>query len=137
MDYETKDKLQQLSLFLSNLPKTILYADAAQTRYTFSLDDDKIEDMGPIRALNHELECVISQRHNGPISFKERGPGLEAIVDILESHLIEHLEETTQISPEFFSYSTTSHLYENMVIRRGVVRGNSGQGPAKSLDSRK
>ena len=90
MDYETKDKLQQLSLFLSNLPKTIPYADAAQTRYTFSLDDDKIEDMGPIGALNRELECVIGQRHNGPISFKERGPGLEAIVDIFESHLIEH-----------------------------------------------
>ena len=48
MDYETKDKLQQLSLILSNFPKTIPYADAAQTHYTFSLDDNKIKDMGPI-----------------------------------------------------------------------------------------
>ncbi|KAG1891160.1 hypothetical protein F4604DRAFT_1989120 [Suillus subluteus] len=46
--------------------------------------------MGPIGALNRELECVMGQRHNGPISFKERGPGLEAVVDVLESHLIEH-----------------------------------------------
>ncbi|KAG1889148.1 hypothetical protein F4604DRAFT_1546063, partial [Suillus subluteus] len=90
MDHETKGKLQQLSLFLSNLPQTIPYADAAQTHYRFFLDDEKIEDMGPIGALNRELECVMGQRHNGPISFKERGPGLEAVVDVLESHLIEH-----------------------------------------------
>ncbi|KAG1836631.1 hypothetical protein DFJ58DRAFT_817985, partial [Suillus subalutaceus] len=58
--------------------------------YRFFLDDEKIEDMGPIGALNRELECVMGQRHNGPILFKERGPGLEAVVDVLESHLIEH-----------------------------------------------
>ncbi|KAG1861226.1 hypothetical protein F4604DRAFT_1587950, partial [Suillus subluteus] len=89
-DYKTKDKLQQLSLFLSNLPQTIPYADTAQTHYRLFLDDEKIEDMGPIGALNRELECVMGQRHNGPILFKERGPGLEAAVDVLESHLIEH-----------------------------------------------
>ncbi|KAG1842963.1 hypothetical protein F4604DRAFT_1982247 [Suillus subluteus] len=75
MDYEIKDKLQQLSLFLSNHPQTIPYADAAQTHYHFFLYDEKIKDMGPIRALNCELECVMGQHHN---------------VDVLESHLIKH-----------------------------------------------
>ncbi|KAG2131337.1 hypothetical protein DEU56DRAFT_953870 [Suillus clintonianus] len=97
MDYDTQKKLQQLYLFLSNLPDTIPYADAGQTQYGFSLDDDRIEDMGPIGALNCALECVMGQCHNGPISFKERGPGLEAVVDILEAHLIEHHESPETI----------------------------------------
>ncbi|KIK33648.1 hypothetical protein CY34DRAFT_64194, partial [Suillus luteus UH-Slu-Lm8-n1] len=32
----------------------------------------------------------LGQRNNGPIIFKERGAGLEGVVDVLKSYLEEH-----------------------------------------------
>jgi hypothetical protein len=100
MESKTKEKLQLLSLFLRNLPETIPYADSAHTEYGFdffAVDDEKVEDMGPIGALNRELECRMGQRHKGPIVFKERGPGLEAVVDVLTGYLDEYRDSSETI----------------------------------------
>ncbi|KAG1878258.1 hypothetical protein F4604DRAFT_601672 [Suillus subluteus] len=38
---------------------------------------------GPIGALNRELEVRMGQRDRGPISFKERGPSINAVTNVL------------------------------------------------------
>jgi hypothetical protein len=100
MESKTKEKLQLLSLFLHNLSEAIPYADSARTEYGFdffAVDGEKVDDMdrhrhmGPIGALNRELECRMGQRHKGPIVlFKEHGSGLEAVVDVLTGYLDEY-----------------------------------------------
>jgi hypothetical protein len=95
MDCETKNKLQLLSLYLQNLPKTIPLADPSSPQYGFDffiLDDENIEDYGPIGALNRELELRMGQRDKGPVSFKERGPSLNAVTDVLGGFLDQYHE---------------------------------------------
>jgi hypothetical protein len=95
MNCETRNKLQLLSLYLQHLPETIPYADPSIPQYGFdffALDDEKIEDYGPIGALNHELEVRMGQRDKGPISFKERGPSLNAVTDVLSGYLDQYHE---------------------------------------------
>ncbi|KAG1766662.1 hypothetical protein EDD22DRAFT_950430 [Suillus occidentalis] len=95
MDCETKNKLQLLSLYLQNLPKTIPLADPSSPQYGFDffiLDDENIEDYGPIGALNQELKLRMGQRDKGPVSFKERGPSLNAVTDVLGGFLDQYHE---------------------------------------------
>ncbi|KAG2118205.1 uncharacterized protein F5147DRAFT_670459, partial [Suillus discolor] len=95
MNCETRNKLQLLSLYLQNLPETIPYADPSTPQYGFdffALDDEKIQDYGPIGAVNHELEVRMGQRNKGPISFKERGPSLNAVTDVLGGYLDQYHE---------------------------------------------
>ncbi|KAG1897103.1 uncharacterized protein F5891DRAFT_896508, partial [Suillus fuscotomentosus] len=84
-----------LSLYLQNLPETIPYADPSIPQYGFdffTLDDEKIQDYGPIGAVNHELEVRMGQRNKGPISFKERGPSLNAVTNVLGGYLDQYHE---------------------------------------------
>jgi len=56
------------------------------------LDDEKIEDYGPIGALNRELEVRMGQHNKGPISFKECGPSLNAVTNVLGGYLDQYHE---------------------------------------------
>ncbi|KAG1832896.1 hypothetical protein DFJ58DRAFT_847921 [Suillus subalutaceus] len=92
MNCEMRNKLQLiLSLYLRNLPETIPYADPSITQYSFNffaLDDEKIEDHGPIGALNRKLEVHMGQHDKGPISFKECGPSLNfSVTNVLGGYL--------------------------------------------------
>jgi len=90
MDAETRQKLSTLALYLQHLPEPSIPVDTTGTTYGFNhftVDDEDIQDMGKIGALNRALEIRFGQRNNGPIIFKERGIGLEAVVDVLHSYL--------------------------------------------------
>ncbi|KAG2335480.1 hypothetical protein BDR05DRAFT_954044 [Suillus weaverae] len=70
--------------YLQNLPETIPHADPSIPQYGFdffALDDEKIEDYGPIGALNRELEVRM-----------ERGPGLDAVTNVLGGYLDQYHE---------------------------------------------
>ncbi|KAG1752554.1 uncharacterized protein EDB91DRAFT_1293232 [Suillus paluster] len=92
MDCETRNKLQLLSLYLQNLPETIPYADPSSPQYSFDFNDEKINDYGPIGALNRELEVRMGQRNKGPISFKECGPSLNVVTNVLGDYLDQYHE---------------------------------------------
>ncbi|KAG2036018.1 hypothetical protein BDR03DRAFT_961079, partial [Suillus americanus] len=79
------DKLNLLALYLKNLPDHIPLVPASATANGFDFyvaDDEDVSDMGEIGALNREFEIRLGQRNNGPIIFKERGAGLEGVVDV-------------------------------------------------------
>ncbi|KAG2028485.1 hypothetical protein BDR03DRAFT_1019739 [Suillus americanus] len=56
----------------------------------YAADDEDILNMGEIGAPNRAFEIRLDQRNNGPIIFKERGAGLEGVVDVLKSHCEKH-----------------------------------------------
>ncbi|KAG2029559.1 hypothetical protein BDR03DRAFT_1096255 [Suillus americanus] len=90
---ERHDKLNLLALYLKNLPDHIPLVPASATAYGFDFyvaDDEDVSEMGEIGALNREFEIRLGQRNNGPIIFKERGAGLEGVVDVLNSYLEKH-----------------------------------------------
>ncbi|KAG2156707.1 uncharacterized protein EDB93DRAFT_1247409 [Suillus bovinus] len=95
MDCEMKNKLQLLSLYLQNLPKTISLADPSSPQYGFDffiLDDENIKDYGPISALNQKLKLRMDQHDKGSISFKECGPSLNTVIDVLGGYLDQYHE---------------------------------------------
>ncbi|KAG2073344.1 hypothetical protein BDR04DRAFT_1116464 [Suillus decipiens] len=74
MDAETRQKLSTLALYLQHLPEPSIPVDTTGTTYGFNhftVDDEDIQDMGKIRALNRALEIQFGQRNNGPIIFKD------------------------------------------------------------------
>jgi hypothetical protein len=53
-------------------------------------DPKKAEEFGGIdSAVNHALEIIFWPQgwQSGPIILKEQGPGLVAVVDVLETHI--------------------------------------------------
>ncbi|KAG6372009.1 hypothetical protein JVT61DRAFT_8704 [Boletus reticuloceps] len=46
-----------------------------------------MEDLGVEGAVNWQLEVRLGHRRDGPVVFRERGPGLTEVVTVLESHL--------------------------------------------------
>ncbi|KIM65708.1 hypothetical protein SCLCIDRAFT_14867 [Scleroderma citrinum Foug A] len=83
----------QLQLYLANLPSSIPLAEPTTSQYSFdafAILPDEIEDFGEAGAVSRQLEIHLGQCNNGPITFRERGKGLEAVVDVLEQY-IEHL----------------------------------------------
>ncbi|KAG0696247.1 hypothetical protein DFH29DRAFT_1004741 [Suillus ampliporus] len=100
MNHKTRNKLQLLSLYLQNLPKTIPYADPSILQYGFdffALDDKKIKDYSPISTLNCELEVPMSQHNKGSISFKECGPSLNAMTNVLGGYLDQYHESPEMV----------------------------------------
>ncbi|OJA15427.1 hypothetical protein AZE42_13982, partial [Rhizopogon vesiculosus] len=101
MDAETREKLCLLAQYLKNLPNTIPMVDASATEYGFDFFDtssnEDTSDMGEVEALNRILEVRFGPRNNGPIIFKERGIGLEAVVDVLQSSLELHARSSEVI----------------------------------------
>jgi hypothetical protein len=92
-DSERHNKLNLLALYLKNLPDDIPLVHSSATAYGFDYyvaNDEDILDMGEIGALNRQFKIQLGQRNNGPIIFKERGAGLEGVVDVLKSYLEEH-----------------------------------------------
>jgi len=53
----------------------------------FAPDPDWVEKIGTIEgAVNQELEVRLGMRANGPIEFVERGPAVEAPVNVLDQY---------------------------------------------------
>ncbi|KIK33840.1 hypothetical protein CY34DRAFT_98930 [Suillus luteus UH-Slu-Lm8-n1] len=91
-DSERRNKLNLLALYLKNLPDDIPLVHSSATAYGFDFyvadDDESVTiDMGAIGALNRAFEIRLGQHNNRPIIFKERGAGLEGVVDVLKSYL--------------------------------------------------
>jgi len=88
MDSSTKEKVDLLRLYLGNLPNSIPYVDADSTsKYNFGfflIDDDDLEDKGPVGAINCQLEIQLGHWNNGPILFTEKGPSLSKLTDLFE-----------------------------------------------------
>lgn len=82
---EREALLQRLRNLLHGLPKNIPEGCKYYNFKDFSPSQDKVEDFGAAGALNNELEVVFCPlgRQKGPVVLKERGAGLEAIVDVL------------------------------------------------------
>jgi hypothetical protein len=90
MELEHRDKkLKQLALYLRGLPSSLVINDSF-SRYNFqnfSPDPDWIDIIGNVEgAVNRELEVRLGSRANGPIEFLERGPAVEALVDVLNRY---------------------------------------------------
>jgi hypothetical protein len=82
-------KLKQLALYLRGLPPSlpILESFSHYNFWDFSPDVDWIERTGTVEgAVNRELEVRLGTRAHGPIEFVERGPAVEALVDVLDHY---------------------------------------------------
>lgn len=90
MDSQTTANLKKLQAYLENLPDTIPICTEVDGTYGFdffNVDDEDMEDLGVEGAVNRQLEVRLGHRQDGPIIFRERGPGLTEVVTVLESHL--------------------------------------------------
>ncbi|KAF8594606.1 hypothetical protein BDV93DRAFT_565233 [Ceratobasidium sp. AG-I] len=79
------EKLQQLNHLLNGLPSKLPCPPI--TSYSFSLDEEDLEDLGVEGATNQALENTLGLRANGLV-LQERGAGLLAVVDILAAELL-------------------------------------------------
>ncbi|KIK80837.1 hypothetical protein PAXRUDRAFT_15570 [Paxillus rubicundulus Ve08.2h10] len=90
MDSGTRSKLNKLRIYLDHLPNSLLFRGSAESDYSFEffgIQDEDEEDLGLEGAVNHQLEIWLGHRNNGPVKFKERGPGLSPVVTVLENYL--------------------------------------------------
>jgi len=79
-------RLVHLRNLLENLPESLPYCGLGSTYYSFSVNNDDIEEYGDeTSATNHQLEITFGSRHNtgGIVPIKERGPGICAVVPVL------------------------------------------------------
>lgn len=93
---ELEVKLLQLRCALSTLPASVPYSNQCYNFTVFGLFEEDIEDYGRQGAVNHILEVTFcpNGRKNEPIQLKERGPGLEAVVDVLAQYTSEFPTDT-------------------------------------------
>jgi len=85
-------QLQQLATYLRSLPTALTIHNSFVSRYdfeNFQLDPTWIDDIGTEGAINRELECRLGTRAHGPIEFTERGPAVEALVEVLTKYMKE------------------------------------------------
>ncbi|TFY78892.1 hypothetical protein EWM64_g5117, partial [Hericium alpestre] len=86
-----QENLSLLKYLLSNLPLSVVPNGAKI--YCFhqfpGLDAELVEDNGSeMGALNHELEVILGRdRDTGLIVFREQGPSLTAVVDVIERYM--------------------------------------------------
>ncbi|KAF8438554.1 hypothetical protein L210DRAFT_2273083 [Boletus edulis BED1] len=94
MDGKTTAKLHKLRAYLENLPDTIPIRTEVYGIYSFdffNVDDEDMKDLGVEGAVNRQLEVRLGHRRDGPVVFRERGPGLTEVVTVLESYLTQLL----------------------------------------------
>ncbi|KIM80110.1 hypothetical protein PILCRDRAFT_9688 [Piloderma croceum F 1598] len=85
----SEHKLQQLAKYLRGLPSALAIKPSSESRYNFKNfepDVDWIEDIGLVGAVNQQLEIRLGTRADGPIEFTERGPPVEALVNVLDRY---------------------------------------------------
>ncbi|KIK93575.1 hypothetical protein PAXRUDRAFT_12564 [Paxillus rubicundulus Ve08.2h10] len=90
MDSGTRSKLNKLQIYLDHLPDSLPFRGSAESDYGFDffgIQDEDEEDLGLEGAVNRQLEVRLGHRNNGPVKFKERGPGLLPVVTVLENYL--------------------------------------------------
>ncbi|KAG6376570.1 hypothetical protein JVT61DRAFT_1548 [Boletus reticuloceps] len=98
MDSRTESQLAQLELYLQNLAQVntqiprLETSDSLYRFHSFDYDEEWEKDVGLEGAINRELEIRLGSRAKGPIKFKEWGPGLEAVVQVLRQYLTVVLE---------------------------------------------
>ena len=92
MDAETKYKLHKLRVYLDNLPDSLPFREEAESDYAFhyfGFGNSDEEDYGLEGAVNRQFEVRLGHRRDGPVGLKERGPGLSAVIIVLENYLTE------------------------------------------------
>ncbi|RPD52677.1 hypothetical protein L226DRAFT_474064 [Lentinus tigrinus ALCF2SS1-7] len=92
MDSVTRSRVWYLRHLLRSLPHNLPFKDCAASAYRFQhldLDREWIESEGIEAAANRALEVRLGPRTGPRETFiiKERGPGLEALADVLEVHI--------------------------------------------------
>ena len=81
-------ELHTLHLYLSQLPSCIPEGSTYGFDQYPGVDLDWVERTGTeAGALNHDLEVLLGTHANGPIVFRERGPALTAVVDVLGQYI--------------------------------------------------
>ncbi|EIW76615.1 hypothetical protein CONPUDRAFT_84591 [Coniophora puteana RWD-64-598 SS2] len=85
MDHSTLQLLADLRSYLETLPDNLPITSKINFAY-YQPNDVDIKDKGYEGAVNHALEMAFcpQSRRDGPIVLKERGPGLVAVVDVLQ-----------------------------------------------------
>ncbi|KAI0356376.1 hypothetical protein OH77DRAFT_1401645 [Trametes cingulata] len=83
-----------LRVLLAALPNSLPLVQPTQSKYKFhefGLDEDDVEDMGLLGAVNRQLEVRLGPRtcKNDTFELKERGTGVEALADVLTRYLEE------------------------------------------------
>jgi hypothetical protein len=85
MQPHLKDCFVELRLCLEALPTDIPIPKESKYNFSnFSLDADWTTDIGEVGAVNRELEVRFGNRADR-LKFVERGPEIEAIVDVFET----------------------------------------------------
>ena len=93
---ELDHSLTQLQGLLLGLPSTIPEGSTYYNFHRYAPSENSVEDCGADGALNHDLEItfVPGSRQSGVIEFKECGPGLVAVVDVLRRFTCEYPANT-------------------------------------------
>jgi hypothetical protein len=91
---ELSEALMRLRMLLAQLPDTIPFSNDVYNFTNFSPDPEKVDMFGTNKAaVNNALEITFAKsgRDPGPCPFPlvEQGPGLVAVVGVLECYLIE------------------------------------------------
>lgn len=90
MALTTRQEAQKLRHYLRNLPDFLpVLASQKNDFHYFVPNEDWITDTSLEGAVNRGLEIALGSRAQGVLSFKERGPGMEALADVLERYLME------------------------------------------------
>ncbi|KAF7311298.1 DUF659 domain-containing protein [Mycena kentingensis (nom. inval.)] len=80
-------EIRKLAELLKNVPKSIPLGTEHDFR-AHELRQDALLDMGCEKSVvNQDLERSFGSRADGVISFKSRGPGLEAVADVLREYI--------------------------------------------------
>ncbi|KAI6094308.1 hypothetical protein EV401DRAFT_1896351, partial [Pisolithus croceorrhizus] len=123
MDSPTKAKLNLLHLYLKNLPNSIPFVDpGGMSQYGFDffvVDDEDVEDKGPVGAINHQLEIQLGHQNNGPILFAEQGPSLCKLTGLFEIPIL-HKWLDDLIAAAENAYSSTNTKLPEVTLDQAI-----------------
>jgi hypothetical protein len=115
---EVKSELKTLKSLLSNISDMVPKGDNLYQFQNFALDPEKVKDFGGEDcAVNHGLKIIFCPqgRRDGPIVLKGQGPGLVAVVDVLEKWIQIYLK--SMVLQKWISDLATAAKYVGAVSR--------------------
>lgn len=88
------DIFDRLRMSLRALPSSLPAGSSIYNFKDWVPDADALDTYGEeCCALNAHLEIVFGHRASAPLNFRERGPGIESIVDVFSSYLTGDFKE--------------------------------------------
>ncbi|EPQ49960.1 hypothetical protein GLOTRDRAFT_134403 [Gloeophyllum trabeum ATCC 11539] len=139
--------IELLRLYLQDLPNELPLRSAQDSSYgfhAFGLDEEWLKEEGQEAAANRQLEVQWGTPRTTVAVLRERGPGIEAIADVLDQHLgmlpdskwLDDVLDSVRLTFEVYTKDLPTHeqatLDESVESSGGAEASDAASSPPKA-----